>query len=128
MRRYQRLRLVALSLVLLPCAWLSASPSLLPTPAKNQVAQPIEAAFAKIRPGMTEAELLQLMAPFQKVHTGHGQWPCWTDGRFKVYLTLDIAGFLFEGTQIRVLEGNLYRKQVVGEETHWIRVRGLAGG
>jgi hypothetical protein len=87
----------------------------------------IETAFAKIRPGMTQEELFTFMAPYRKVHTGHGQWPCWTDGRFEVRLSLNVADFILDGRPIRVLEADLYRKQVVGEETRWIRVQGFAG-
>jgi hypothetical protein len=50
--------------------------------------QPIEAAFAEIRIGMTEEELVVLMAPYQEVNTGHFQWRHWTDGRIIVLATV----------------------------------------
>lgn len=127
MRKCQLLCLVALLLPLvLPLAWLSSAPAPRPRPVKKPSPRPIVAAFEKTRQGMTEEELFELMAPFQKVFTGHGQWPCWTDGQFRVNLTLDIAEFILAGRPIRVVEGELSQKRFDGRKTQWVLVRRLA--
>jgi hypothetical protein len=127
MRKCQRLCLVALLLPLvLPFASLSSAPAPRPQPVKKLAPRPIEVAFERIRLGMSEEEVFQLMAPFQKVFTGHGQWPRWTDGQFRVDLTLDISEFILMGRPIRVLEGELSQKRFDGQETHWVPVRRLA--
>jgi hypothetical protein len=59
-----------------------------PEPAQVTWEQPIEVAYVQIRMGMSEQELSRLMAPYKKVFTGHAQWPCWTDGRTTVYVTV----------------------------------------
>jgi hypothetical protein len=126
MRKWHRLRFIALLLPLvLPFAWLSSGPAPLPRPANKAVLRRIQAAFDKIRPGMTEEELSKLMAPFQNVSTGHGQWPRWTDGQFVIDLTLDISEFILMGRPIRVLEGELSEKRLDEQGTHWVRVRRL---
>ena len=63
--------------LLLAVLWLAFALAPFPRPAKKPVPRPIQAAFAKIYLGMPEEELFQVMAPFKKVQTGHGQWPCW---------------------------------------------------
>ena len=115
MRNYQRLSLAALLLLLVvPYAWLSSPPTQPLTRARKAMAQPIEVAFENIRVGMTERELFTLMAPFRKVFTGHGQWPCWTDGRFVVLVTIWAGGGPLGDIPEGVLDKQLYEKQLGG--------------
>jgi hypothetical protein len=125
MRKCQRLRLVAVLLLFVPpCAWLSAAPAPLPRPAKKEPApQGVEAAYEKIRLGMTYKELFTLMAPFQEVPTGHGQWPCWTDGRFRVCVTIWVGGGPFGDIPEGVLEKSLCRKEGGGTQASWVPIK-----
>jgi hypothetical protein len=116
MRKCQRLGFVAVLLLLVPpFAWLSSAPAPWPRPAKKKPApQGIEAAYEKIRLGTTYKELFMLMAPFQKVPTEHGQWPCWTDGKFRVCVTIWVGGGPLGNLPEGVLEKSLCRKQEAG--------------
>ena len=55
--------------------------------------RPIELAFADIRIGMTEEELVELMAPYYENYTEHSQWRHWSDGRINVFVTVWPKGF-----------------------------------
>jgi hypothetical protein len=59
-----------------------------PRPRHATRPRPIEAAFADIRLGMTEEELVALMAPYEEVNTEHFQWRNWTDGHTIVLFTV----------------------------------------
>jgi hypothetical protein len=50
--------------------------------------QPIEAAFAEVRIGMREEELVALMAPYHELDTEHLQWRYWIEGRTVVFVTV----------------------------------------
>jgi hypothetical protein len=94
-------------------------------PEGRQEPPSLEAAFGRIYVGMPQDELDKLMAPFERVNTGHGQWPIWTDGEWRVGLTLDISKFLMEDRPIRVIEGVLRRKQFDGKELKWAVIKQL---
>src|SRR5262249_40863025 len=94
----------------LPLFWLPPAPAPLLRHPKERAPRPIEVAFERIRLGMTENELLMLMAPFQKVYTGHGQWPCWTDGEFVVTVTIWAGGGALGIFPEGVLEKGLSKK------------------
>jgi hypothetical protein len=65
---------------------LTAAPAPLPKRAKST---PLEAAYARIRIGMTERELVALMAPFQRsIFSRYAGWHGWTDGRREVVVTI----------------------------------------
>ncbi len=94
-------RLCVLALLLfpwLPSAFLSSAPAPSLKPRNEEVRRPIKAAYERIRIGMTQRELLKLMAPFKSMNTGHGQWPCWTDGKFSVHCTVWTDGDFLAGT------------------------------
>jgi hypothetical protein len=74
--------------LLLAVLLLGFAPAPVPRPAKKAARHPIEAAYEKIRLGMTQTELDKVMGPFKKVSTGHAQWPRWTDGQFEVDVTI----------------------------------------
>lgn len=109
----------------LPRTSLASGPAPFLRDQDDRVSPPIEVVFHSLRPGMTEADVRLLMAPFREFHTEHGQWPSWTDGRFRVHLTLDISKFFQSGDPIRLVTGVLARKEVAGKETRWVWVAGL---
>jgi hypothetical protein len=82
----ERLSLLVLFLALfIVCAFMFRSPD----PGRGRIRpEPIEAAFAKIRIGMKEEELVALMAPYQEVDTGHLQWRYWSEGGTVVSVTV----------------------------------------
>jgi hypothetical protein len=112
----QRLGLTVLASTLMFVAPVGATP--LPREVENRNPS-LKAAFSRIRRGMTDEELLVLMAPFREVYTGHHQWPAWTDGTLVIYVTLSMD---FSGkTPDRVEYASLYQK--VGRD-----LRPLANG
>ena len=83
----KRLPLLMLFLTLfIVCVFMFRSPD--PERGRQIRAQPIEAAYAEIRIGMTEEELVALMAPYQEVNTGHLQWRYWVEGPTVVFVTV----------------------------------------
>jgi hypothetical protein len=84
MRTPQLFSLLAVALLLAP--WLAAAPAPLP---KRTKSTPLEAAYARIRVGMTERELVALMAPFQRsILSRYAGVQGWTDGRREVVVTI----------------------------------------
>jgi hypothetical protein len=90
--------------------------------------RPIERAYERIRIGMTEKELLALMAPFEVSNEppapwGRFLWQTWTDGQISISVGRKEGWFMpLMDDPPPVGEKHMYKRVFVAGEIKWVLV------